>query len=128
MQIARREAGVPSERRETAEHVTGGASWADPVLTGEGLSIYHVFFEPKARTEWHTHDRGQVLLVTSGEGIVRSRDGSGGTIAVGDTVFIDPGEEHWHGAAPDSYMLHIAISLGAPVWLGAVTDEEYGAG
>jgi quercetin dioxygenase-like cupin family protein len=126
MQIARRDAGVPSERREAAEHVTG-VSWADPVLAGGGLSVYHVFFEPQARTYWHTHDRGQVLLVTSGEGIVRSRDGSGGTIAVGDTVFIDPDEEHWHGAAPDSYMLHIAISLGAPVWLDAVTDEEYGA-
>jgi len=67
-----------------------------------------------------------VLCVTHGQGRVRSRDGSGGVVAAGDVVHIAPGEEHWHGAAPDSFMLHLAISLGKSEWLDAVSDEEYG--
>ena len=85
----------------------------------------HVFFEPRARTDWHRHERGQVLIVTSGSGLLISRDGEGGVIAVGDTAFIPPGEEHWHGAGPDSYLVHIAISLGGADWLDAVTEREF---
>ena len=60
------------------------------------------FSSPRARTYWHRHADGQVLYVTHGQGRVRSRDGSGGTIAAGDVIHFAPGEEHWHGAAPDS--------------------------
>jgi quercetin dioxygenase-like cupin family protein len=93
----------------------------------EGVTINNVFFTPGARTHWHTHDRGQVLHVLAGEGRVCLRNGSPETIRAGDVVFFEPGEEHWHGAAADSYLLHLAISLGGHDWLDPVTDEEYGS-
>jgi quercetin dioxygenase-like cupin family protein len=105
-----------------------GRVWADPVLAAEeGVGVNAVFFEPGARTHWHTHGIGQVLYVTHGEGHVRTRDGRGGRIAAGDVVHVAAGEEHWHGAAPDSYLLHVAISLGDAEWLDPVTDAEYAA-
>lgn len=122
-----REKAVRSERR--SETFTGTV-WADRVLSDPAgaVGIGSVFFEPGARTHWHRHTAGQVLVVTHGQGRVRSRDGSGGVIAAGDVVHIAPGEEHWHGAGADSYMLHLAISLGKSEWLRAVTDEEYRQG
>jgi quercetin dioxygenase-like cupin family protein len=103
-----------------------GRVWADPVLGAEDdVTVANVFFEPGARTNWHTHAIGQVLYVTHGAGFVRRRDGEGGPIRAGDVVHIAAGEEHWHGAAPDSYLLHVAVSLGDADWLEAVTDEEY---
>jgi quercetin dioxygenase-like cupin family protein len=105
-----------------------GDVWADPVLTGvEGASVHNVFFTPQARTYWHRHDRGQILYVTSGSGRVSSRDHDGAYIRAGDVVWIEPHEEHWHGADKDSYLVHIAISLGSHEWLEPVTDEEYAA-
>jgi quercetin dioxygenase-like cupin family protein len=129
MQIVRgRDADAPSAKRMAADHVTG-TSWNDPVLSGpDGTAIGHVFFEPGARTHWHTHANGQILQVTSGRGVIRARDGSGGVIAVGDTVLIPAGEEHWHGAAPDSYLVHISITREAPDWLEEVSEEDYARG
>jgi quercetin dioxygenase-like cupin family protein len=121
-----REAGTRSEQR-TATFT--GEVWGDPVLPEtDGVLINNVFFAPGARTHWHTHHQGQILVVTAGEGRARARDGNGGELAAGDVVWIPPGEEHWHGAAPDSYLLHLAISLGGHDWLEPVTDEEYGEG
>jgi len=121
-----REAGTKSELR-TATFT--GEVWGDPVLPEtDGVVINNVFFAPGARTHWHTHHQGQVLVVTSGSGRARSRDGSGGRLSAGDVVWIPPGEEHWHGADADSYMLHLAISLGGHDWLDPVTDEEYEEG
>ena len=121
-----REAGTGSEQR-TATFT--GEVWGDPVLPEtDGVLINNVFFAPGARTHWHTHDQGQILVVTAGEGCARARDGSGGALAAGDVVWIPPGEEHWHGAAPDSYLLHLAISLGGHDWLDPVTDGEYEEG
>jgi quercetin dioxygenase-like cupin family protein len=98
------------------------------VLEGDGdVAVTSVFFAPGARTHWHRHERGQVLHVTSGEGRVYSRGGSGGTIGAGDTVYIPAGEEHWHGAGATTYLVHLAVSLGKTEWLTPVTDEEYGA-
>ena len=114
-----------SESEERGPTFTGRV-WADPVLAAEGdVGVANVFFEPGARTHWHTHAIGQVLYVTHGAVFVRRRDGVGGPIRAGDVVHIAGGEEHWHGAAPDSYLLHVAISLGAADWLHAVTDDEY---
>jgi quercetin dioxygenase-like cupin family protein len=102
--------------------------WADPVLANEdGVLVNSVFFEPGARTHWHTHDGGQVLYVTHGSGFARTRDGQGGRISAGDVVHFSPGEEHWHGASPDSYLLHVAISLGGHEWLEPVSDDDYTA-
>ena len=93
-----REPGTTSELR-TATFT--GEVWGDPVLAEtDGVLINNVFFAPGARTHWHTHDQGQILVVTSGEGRARARDGSGGKLTAGDVVWIPPGEEHWHGAAP----------------------------
>ena len=124
MDIVRGRAGASEQR---TANVTG-TSWADPVLSSEhGVNISHVFFGPASRTYWHVHEYGQVLQVTSGNGWVVARDGSGGRLAVGDTVFIPPGEDHWHGADADSFLVHTSISLGGIEWRGEVTDEEYAA-
>jgi quercetin dioxygenase-like cupin family protein len=126
MRIARGRAGGRSEKR--GDTFTGTV-WADPVLGAEDdVGVNDVFFEPGARTNWHTHAAGQVLVVTHGEGYVRTRDGDGGRIAAGDVVHIAAGEEHWHGAGPESYLLHVAISLGRATWLDSVSDEDYAAG
>lgn len=124
MRIARGRAGAPSEQRSTT---FTGRVWADPVLPPEDdVTVNSVFFEPGARTHWHTHQVGQVLHVTHGEGWVQLRDGAGGPITAGDVIHIGPGEDHWHGAAPDSYLLHTAVSLGATSWLEPVSDDDYG--
>jgi quercetin dioxygenase-like cupin family protein len=103
-----------------------GEVWGDPVLPEvDGVLINSVFFGAGARTNWHTHGRGQVLIVTSGAGLVYDRDGQGGEIATGDIVFIPGGVEHWHGAAADSYLVHLAISIDGHEWLEPVADEDY---
>jgi quercetin dioxygenase-like cupin family protein len=90
-----------------------------------------VTFEPGARTAWHTHPLGQTLLVMSGFGRVQRAGGPIEDIRPGDIVWFAPGEKHWHGAAPNCAMTHIAIAeaLDGKVvdWLDKVTDEQYGA-
>jgi quercetin dioxygenase-like cupin family protein len=106
-----------------------GTVWGDPVMPAtDGVQINSVSFAPGARTNWHRHEAGQVLIVTSGAGLVYDRDGDGGAITTGDVVFIPPGVEHWHGAGADSYMVHLAVSLRTTEWLQPVTDAEYGTG
>ena len=68
-----------------------------------------VTFEPGARTAWHTHPLGQTLIVTAGGGRVQRWDGSMAEIRPGDVVWFEPGEKHWHRAAPTTAMTHIAI-------------------
>jgi quercetin dioxygenase-like cupin family protein len=119
-----REVTLPSQLR--SETFTGEV-WADPVLESTGgVTINSVFFAPRSRTYWHRHERGQVLYVTSGQGRIFSRDGQGGIIRAGDTVWIPPGEEHWHGADAETYLVHLAISLGTTEWLDEVPDAEFG--
>lgn len=89
-----------------------------------------VNFEKGARTNWHTHPRGQTLVVTAGEGRVQAEGKAVQVIRPGDTVWIPAGVRHWHGAAPHSTMTHIAIQTanaeGKVVdWQDAVTDKEY---
>ncbi len=121
--IPGRAGGRPTEQR--GETFTGTV-WADPVLAPtEGVTVNHVFFSPGARTYWHSHDIGQLLIVTYGSGWSLSRDGHGGEIRAGDTVWISAGEEHWHGAAPDTAMAHIAVSLGGHDWLEEVPEADY---
>ena len=69
----------------------------------------HVRFTPGARTAWHHHPKGQTLYVTDGIGLVATRGGEVQEIRPGDVVYIEPGEEHWHGATPDRFMAHVAI-------------------
>ena len=91
-----------------------------------------VTFEPGARSAWHTHPIGQMLIVTAGCGLAQSVGGPAMKIRPGDVVWCPPGEKHWHGATSTTAMTHIAIleSLdGKNVdWMEHVTDEEYAAG
>ncbi len=90
-----------------------------------------VTFAAGARTAWHTHPLGQTLIVTAGRGLAQREGGAIEEIGVGDVVWFPPGEKHWHGAAPDSAMTHIAIQEAADGktvdWLEHVTDAEYGS-
>jgi quercetin dioxygenase-like cupin family protein len=86
-----------------------------------------VRFAPRARTVWHSHAQGQTLHVTDGVGLVQARGGEVLVVRPGDVVWTPPGEEHWHGAAPDQFMVHTAIWEGdETTWGDRVTDEEYG--
>jgi|SRR5579871_1023339 len=90
-----------------------------------------VTFEPGARTNWHTHPLGQILIVTAGCGRAQREGGPVETIRPGDVVVFAPGEKHWHGAGPATAMTHIAIqeSLnGKGVdWMEPVSDADYSA-
>ncbi len=90
-----------------------------------------VHFTPGARTAWHTHPFGQTIFVTEGVGLCQREGGLVEVIRAGDRVFFEPGENHWHGAAPTRLMTHIAMQLadesGSPVtWGEHVSDEDYG--
>jgi quercetin dioxygenase-like cupin family protein len=103
-----------------------GTVFRDPVLSGDGAPIVNsVTFPPGARTNWHTHSDGQILIVTSGRGRAATRDGQSEILEPGDVVWFAPGEDHWHGAGSDTVMTHIAISLGVSDWADPVTDEDY---
>jgi quercetin dioxygenase-like cupin family protein len=90
-----------------------------------------VTFEPGARTAWHIHPLGQILIVTSGSGRAQREGGPVEEIHPGDVVWFEPGEKHWHGAASTTAMTHIAIQEAldgkAVEWMEHVTDEQYQA-
>src|SRR5438445_6802248 len=88
-----------------------GVVYIDPVAVPSGasrLSASSVHFTPGARTAWHTHPNGQTIFVTEGLGLAQRRGGVIEVIRPGDRVFFEPGEEHWHGAAPNRFMTHLA--------------------
>lgn len=87
--------------------------------------IGNVTFEPCARTNWHSHSGGQILLVTAGEGRFQEKGKAVQILKKGDVVHIAPDAVHWHGAAPDSWMSHLAITNGKTEWLEPVTDTQY---
>lgn len=94
------------------------------------VQALNVHFAPGARTAWHTHPLGQVIYVLEGVGRVQREGEAPQEVRPGDSVFFEPGENHWHGAAPDRFMVHIAIQEtgedGTPVaWGEHVSDEEY---
>jgi quercetin dioxygenase-like cupin family protein len=111
-----------------------GTVWIDEIVTGTApsrLKSARVSFEPGARTAWHTHPRGQALHVLTGIGHVQLAGRPPRVIRPGDTVWIEAGERHWHGAAPGRTMVHLAMQetdeQGVDVvWLEHVTEEEYG--
>jgi quercetin dioxygenase-like cupin family protein len=101
---------------------------AFPYLTmpsTDGVVINTVNFTPGARTFWHSHENGQILQVVAGRGLIQAQGGQVQVIRAGDTIWAPPGEVHWHGGAPDSYLVHTAISLGATSWADAVSDADY---
>ena len=91
-----------------------------------------VHFAPGARTAWHTHPLGQTIYVTEGVGACQKRGGPVEILRPGDRVFFEPGEDHWHGATADRFMVHIALvevdeSGNSATWGDQVTDTEYAA-
>ena len=116
-----------------AQNFTGDV-YLTPIYNGTGPSrmiVALVRFTPGARTNWHSHAVGQTLHVTEGVGLVGIRDGSVVRVRAGDTVICPPGEEHWHGAAPDTFMSHLAMLEAKPdgsdptTWLEPLPDDEY---
>ncbi len=104
----------------------------DPLFQAEApgrAAGAQVTFEPGARTAWHTHPAGQTLIVTFGRGRVQREGGPVEEIRQGDVVWFPAGEKHWHGAAPDTAMSHIAIHEAidgtAVTWMEKVSDAEY---
>ncbi|HEV3321889.1 MAG TPA: cupin domain-containing protein [Solirubrobacteraceae bacterium] len=96
------------------------------------LAAVSVHFTPGARTAWHTHPFGQTIFVTEGVGRCQSEGGPVQEIHPGDRVFFEPGENHWHGAAPNRFMTHLAMHQvddqgNAVAWGEHVTDNEYDA-
>lgn len=124
MRVVRgRPTDVASEQRDAT---FTGRVWADPLLAAEdGVMLNNVFFEPGARTHWHRHEIAQVLHVVAGGGFVQTRAGDVSPLRAGDSVHIVAGEEHWHGAGPASYLLHLAVSIGTTEWLEPVAYDEY---
>ena len=127
--------------RPSLDTTKGPADWftgdvyIDPVAEATEASRFAaalVHFTPGARTAWHTHPFGQTIFVTEGVGLCQREGGPVETIRPGDRVFFEPGENHWHGAAPNRFMVHLAAHQvdenGSPVtWGEHVTDEQYGA-
>ncbi|MGH3281571.1 MAG: (R)-mandelonitrile lyase [Trebonia sp.] len=123
MEISRK----PPTAKGPAEAFTGDA-WIDPVTRGlppSGLNVAAVRFAPGAHTAWHSHAGGQTLYVTEGQGLVQARGQETVELRPGDVVFAPDGEEHWHGAAPGHFMIHLSITEGDPRWGPHVTDDEY---
>jgi quercetin dioxygenase-like cupin family protein len=112
-----------------------GAVFMDAVATPAGasrVSATSVHFTPAARTAWHTHPNGQTIYVLEGVGLAQRRGGPIEVIRPGDRVFFEPGEEHWHGAAPTRFMTHLAMlqvdDEGTSAnWGPHVTEQEYAA-
>ena len=120
-------------RKGGAETFTGDV-WIDAIAGGEAVSrirVSLVRFAPGARNAWHAHAVGQTLHVTEGIGRTQARGGEIVEMRPGDSVYTPPGEWHWHGAAPDHFMTHLAM-WEAPdegpetEWGEHVSDAEYG--
>jgi quercetin dioxygenase-like cupin family protein len=126
---------VAATLKTPAQNFTGDV-YLTPIYNGTGpsrMTVALVRFTPGAHTNWHSHAVGQTLHVTEGAGLVSTRDGIVARIRAGDTVICPPGEEHWHGAATDTFMSHLAMLEALPdgtdptTWLEPVTDQQYKA-
>ena len=110
-----------------------GAVYVDTVAAPSNrsrVSASSVHFTPGARTAWHTHPNGQTIWVTEGVGLCQRRGGPVEIIRPGDRVFFEPGENHWHGAAPDRLMTHVAMQQAddagnVVIWGEHVSDDDY---
>ena len=132
MQITR--SGSRPSSYGTEENFTGRVR-RDPLHTSalpSRLMSGLVTFEPGARTRWHQHPVGQLLIITAGHGRVATWGGPVQEVAAGDVVWIEPGEKHWHGASPTTAMSHIAVTEAqggtAVDWLEPVADHQFTAG
>ena len=109
-----------------------GEAFITPIIAKDhnnDFSIGSVRFEPSARTNWHTHPKGQVLIVIDGAGYYQEKENDARIIQKGDVINIPENTEHWHGASKNSRMIHLAITNYKDdvqvTWLQPVTDDEY---
>jgi quercetin dioxygenase-like cupin family protein len=105
-----------------------GDVWIDHVAQGHGATpttVRLMHFGPGARTAWHSHEVAQTLYVTEGEDRVQRGREPVATVRAGDVVVASGGEWHWHAAAPDHFMTHLAVSDGAAEWGEHVSDAGY---
>jgi quercetin dioxygenase-like cupin family protein len=108
-----------------------GKAFLQMLIAADSLNsntVGNVTFNPGARTKWHLHPGGQILLVTDGVGYYQEKGKPKKVLRKGDAVKCPPNVEHWHGAGTDVAMSHLAVSSnkeGAAVWLAAVSDQEY---
>ena len=121
----------PKEQKVNSTNFTGTA-WHQPIVANDSVfntSMGSVTFEPGARTNWHRHASGQILIITDGTAYYQEKGKPKQTLSKGQVIKCPPGVTHWHGATRDGSMTHLAISpnleLGQVVWLRKVTDEEY---
>lgn len=130
MNLSRAAAG--QTKRGSPDYFTG-AVWLDEVshaAPNSRVRVVRVSFEPGARTAWHTHPHGQLIHVVSGVARVQRAGGEIVEALPGDSVWFEPGERHWHGAAPGRAMVHLAVQQAdengsAATWLERVSDAEY---
>jgi len=108
-----------------------GNAWVAMLVVDQEFNcpVYNVTFEPRARNNWHMHPGGQILLVTGGKGYYQEEGKPAQSLQEGDIVKIPPNVKHWHGAANDSWFVHLGITTnpqsGNAEWFEEVTDEEY---
>ena len=121
----------PKGDKASPDYFTGTA-WVNILVPKDETGTYaigNVVFEPGCRNNWHTHAAGQILLVTDGKGWYQERGKAARSIGKGDVIAVPSNVEHWHGAAAESRLTHLAVtndSKAGPVhWLQRVTDEEY---
>lgn len=112
MQVARAGRKEDTSSRKPTETFTGDVLM-DPIFSASDCLANNVCFSPGARTFWHTHERGQVLTVTMGTGLICSKGQAPRKLQVGDVVHIPGGEMHWHGGTSTTMMAHQAISIGS---------------
>jgi quercetin dioxygenase-like cupin family protein len=120
----------PKGQRLTNDNFIG-AAWLHQMVASDStnsIQVGNVTFEPGARTKWHLHPSGQILLVTGGVGYYQEKGGPKRIVRKGDVVKCPPNVPHWHGASHNSEFIQLAITSsqnGPAVWLQPVTDEEY---
>jgi quercetin dioxygenase-like cupin family protein len=127
-------AGAQPSAQGPADFFTGRVR-VDPVGTANAdftVAGGLVTFEPGARSAWHTHPKGQRLLVISGVGLTQEWGKPTQVIRPGDAVWCPPGVKHWHGAGPTTAMTHLHVTATAPdgqnvTWMEKVSDEQYNA-
>ncbi|EME44054.1 hypothetical protein DOTSEDRAFT_71754 [Dothistroma septosporum NZE10] len=124
MQVVR-SAHKPDTASKQPTETFSGTVHMDPIFNADDCMGNNVCFTPGARTFWHTHERGQILTVTIGSGLICSKGEKPRKLQVGDVVHIPGGTTHWHGGTSSTLMAHQAISLGKTSWHDEVKQEEY---
>lgn len=124
----------PNGEKGPAENFTGNA-WNTQLVANDSTYntvVGNVYFEPGARSNWHSHPSGQILIITDGVGYHQIKGQPRQTIRKGDVVKCPPNVLHWHGSTPDTGMQQLYIlpttDKGIVTWLQKVTDEEYNSG